>query len=155
MGNIAIGMAIALLAVIVVIVAVRLRSTPSLGGTIRLTDQSDSPSSTELLLKKALAASGTGKPVITIAMTTTRGGSGEPVSQEVITVDGQTYRSIEEIPPDVRDHVRKVLAESSRKGSPNLPSGGTAMAKIESDLVELGLDLHGPGEPVDPPAPDS
>ena len=155
MDDIVIALTIALVAVILVAAAIRLRATPRIGGTIRLTDHSDNASSSELLLKKVLEASGTSKPVVAIAMTTTRRGSGEPVAQEVITIDGQTYHSIEEIPPDVRDHVRKLLADASRAGSRILPGGGSAMARIETDMAELGLDVRAADEPADPPSRDA
>jgi hypothetical protein len=152
MGDIATVLVLVLLGLVLVGVALRLRATPRVGGTVRLTNPPDGKRTSDLL-DKALAASGSKRPIVSIALTTTRVGSGDPISREVITVDGQTYQSIDEIPPDVREHVREVLAKTRRTGSAGLHGQGSALARIQGELAELGLDLDESPEPTErPPA---
>jgi hypothetical protein len=157
MDALELALIIVLLAVAIVLLAVRFRSTPGVGGSISLTDKSTGKRLTTTLINKtvtkALTAATTGKPVVAITMRTTRTSSGEPTSTEVITIDGQTYNSIDEIPPDVRDHVRKVLAAARLRAGQPLGAEG-AMVQIENDLAKLGLDLREPADPAEgrPPA---
>ncbi len=140
MGDIGTVLVLVLLGLVLVVVALRLRATPRVGGTVRLSDPPDGKRTSDLL-EKALAASGSKRPIVSIALTTTRVGSGDPISREVITVDGQTYQSIDDIPPDVREHVREALAKTRRTGFAGLPGQGSAIARIQGELAELGLDL--------------
>jgi hypothetical protein len=67
-------------------------------------------------------------------------------------VDGQRYGSIEEIPPEVRERVRALLAKAQRPGTSSLPGSEAALVKIEDDLAALGLDLRDLAATAAPPS---
>lgn len=141
------------LAVVIIVIAVRLRRTASVGGTVRLKDGSSDHLSIDKMLEKELASAGPSKPAIKIAMTTRRVGGGNPESTEVITIDGQTYHSVDEIPPEVRDRVRTVLSKARASGSQPGSPNSAALVRIEDDLAALGLDLgEPPGSSEKPPS---
>ena len=152
MGDFATTLALSVLAVAIVLLAMRLRSTVRIGGSVQLKSGSDDRLSIEKLLAKELADSGSAKPVVTISMVTKQGFSGSPQSTEAITIDGQTYHSVDEIPPQVRERVRTLLTQARAKAGTPGPEAGAALVRIEQDLAALGLDLHDkPGSPEDPP----
>jgi hypothetical protein len=151
MGEMQIALALFVLAVVIVVLAVRLRATTRVGGSVQLKDASGNRLSIDELLAKELARSGSGKPVVTIAMTTRRAGSGNPDSTEAITIDGQTYHSIDEIPPEVRDRVRTLLAKAHKPGSDPADGANAALIRIEDDLATLGLDLRDPASASEDP----
>ena len=157
MGDIGIVAALVVLGAVIVVVALRLRRTTEIGGrvnssrvggSVRLTDSSGNKLSIDKLLENELAASGSAKPVFTISTVTRQGVSGSPTSSETITIDGETYHSVDEIPAEVRDRVRALLVKAAAKGGkPEL--GGAAMARLGDELAALGLDLREPERSLD------
>jgi hypothetical protein len=147
-----IALTLLVLAVAIVAFAARIRRTPSVGG-VDLTDASGSRLAINSTVSKQLASRTSGKQVLSISMRTTRTADGHGSSTESITIDGQTYGSIEEIPPEVRDRVRALLAKARKPGSSSLPGGEAAILKLEDDLAALGLDLREPGAPSAEPPP--
>ena len=151
MTDFQITLSLIVLAVAIIVIAIRLRRTTSVGGTVRLKDDSGDRLSIDQMLEKELASAGSSKPAVKIAMTTRRVGGGNPESTEVITIDGQTYHSVDEIPPDVRDRVRTLLSQARASGSQPGSPNNAALVRIENDLSALGLDLREPPESSEKP----
>ena len=153
MTDFQITLTLIVLGVAIIVIAVRLRRTTFVGGTVRLKDGSGDHLSIGEMLEKDLASAGSSKPAVKIAMTTRRVGGGNPESTEVITIDGQTYHSVDEIPPDLRERVRTLLSQTRASGSQPGSPNSAALLRIENDLAALGLDLREPpGSSEEPPS---
>jgi hypothetical protein len=150
MESLAIILLLVVLAVAIVLVAARLRGTTSIGGAVVMKDPAGNRLSIDKLLEEQVAATGS-KPVVSISMVTRRVGSESAESTEAITIDGRTYHSVEDIPPEVRDRVRGLLAQARAEGGTLQPGATDARVRIEHDLAELGLDLRERPAPPDAP----
>ena len=76
-----------------------------------------------------------------------------------ITVNGQTYRSVEEMPPDVRQTyeqlMSRVRADRNQNGIPDVfegkPENGTSVAQVTTSVQSFGGELPATGlTPVSP-----
>jgi hypothetical protein len=149
-----IALTLLVLAVAIVALAVHLRRTPSVG-SVDLKDASGSRLAINTDVTKALAGRTSGRQVLSISMRTVRTADGTGTPTETITVDGQSYGSIDEIPPEVRERVRALLAKAQKPGTGSIPGGEAAIVKIEDDLAALGLDLRDPAVTLAPPSAPS
>ncbi len=144
MDGLVIALTLLVLAIAIAYVARRLRSTPTIGAAESAQRPAGDPG---LVADLARSLGTTAKPVMSIQMRTTRSVSGGDASTETITIDGQTYHSIDEIPPEVRDRVRAMLAKARTPATGALPGGQAGLARIEQDLAALGLDVRGAPDP--------